>query len=66
MKRKQHKLKRTGPYSPVIAVLGGKNILDSMPVDYGTVIGSQEVAPKTNTKVMVKSRIRRIFTKSEE
>ena len=66
MKNKRLKLKRTGPYSPVIAVLGGKNILDNMPVDYGTVLSKQEKTPKTNTKVMAKSRIRRNYTKSEE
>lgn len=66
MKKKRHKLKRTEPYSPIIAVIGGKNITNNMPIDYGTVIKNKTATPKTKTKIMKKSRIRKIFTKSEE
>lgn len=66
MKRKKLKLKRTGPYSPVIAVLGGKNVSDSILVDYGRTINKKEQPPKTKTKIMVKTRIRKNYAKSEE
>jgi hypothetical protein len=66
LKKKKLKLVRTKTYSPIVAVMGGKHHTDYMPINYSQTIPVDKKTTKVNTKTMTKSRIRKIFTHSEE
>lgn len=58
MERKKYKLIKQRVYSPIIAIMGGKNHTDYIPVNYGSTVSEEKFKVKPNPKGVNKTLIR--------